>query len=146
MTGERGNRLTRQLYEITEACRQALAELRDEGLRDIWFRCDPFDLALTKAKPVDCDAFTGLLSDRLKRMLALLKERREMIDRAIPYVGVADEWALRHTERQIAAEVAYLTELLAAVPAIVEDERNPRPRKEKMLRKGRGAPRYVKPD
>ncbi len=141
-----GNRPTRQLYEITEAGRLTLSELRESGLTEIWFRYDPFDLALTKARPMDPAAFTRLLSDRLQRMQTLLDERREMIAGAIPYVGVVEEWALRHSEHRLAAEVSYLRELLAAAPAIVEDERNPRPRKEKFLRKGRGRPRFEKPD
>ncbi|HBS21692.1 MULTISPECIES: PadR family transcriptional regulator [Thalassospira] len=132
-----GNRPTRKLYEITDIGRKVLDELRDQALVDIWFRYDPFDLALTKAKPIDSVAFTELLADRLERMQALLTERSTMIEGALPYVGVAEEWALRHSEHRLAAEVAYLTDLLAAVPAIVEDELNPRPRKEKILGKGR---------
>src|ERR1700753_235190 len=41
-----GTRPTRQLYEITDDGRRALEALRREGLTDIWFKPDPFDLAL----------------------------------------------------------------------------------------------------
>lgn len=140
-----GNRPVRQLYRITEAGRRALADLRDAGLTEIWFRYDPFDLALTKAGPEDLDTFTRLLSDRLDRMRALLEARRAMIEGALAYVGLAEEWALRHSERRLAAEVGYLEDLLAAAPAIVEDERHPRPRKEKPLRKGRGTTGHETP-
>jgi hypothetical protein len=53
------------------------------------------------------------------------------------FIGVAEEWALGHTERRLAAEVSYPTDLVAAVPAIIADERHPRPRQEKPLRKSR---------
>src|SRR3954471_17939403 len=43
-----GNRPTRQLYEITEEGLAALASLRRAGLSDVWFKYDPFDLALTR--------------------------------------------------------------------------------------------------
>jgi hypothetical protein len=46
-------------------------------------------------------------------------------------VGLAKQWALRHIECRLEAEVAYLTGLLAAAADIVSDERNPRPRKVK---------------
>ncbi len=130
-----GNRPTRQLYEITDAGRTALLKLRDEALTDIWVKYDPFDLALTKARPTDIAAFTGMLADRLRRMRALLAERRALIDEAIPYVTLAEEWALRHSEHRLVADVAYARELLEAAPEILEDERHPRPRKEKPLRK-----------
>ena len=47
------------------------------------------------------------------------------------YVGLAKQWALRHTEYRLEAEVAYLADLLTAAADIVADERNPRPRKTK---------------
>ncbi|TCM33181.1 PadR family transcriptional regulator [Novosphingobium sp. ST904] len=89
---KQGNRPTRQFYEITDEGRQALAELREQGLTEIWFKYDPFDLALTKAKPTGLDAFTALLSDRLSRLTALLEERRDMIANTMPYLGVVEEW------------------------------------------------------
>jgi DNA-binding PadR family transcriptional regulator len=130
---KQGNRPTRQVYEITPEGRQALAELRHEGLTDIWFKYDPFDLALTKCKPTDLRTFRALLSDRLSRLTALQEERRVMIANAMPYLGVAEEWALRHTLHRLESEVSYLTHLIEAAPAIVADERTPRPRKEKVL-------------
>ena len=54
---QEGNRPTRQLYEITEEGRRALAALRREGLREVWFKFDPFDLALTR---MDRDALETL--------------------------------------------------------------------------------------
>ena len=70
--------------------------------------------------------------DRVPLMLqTLLAETRRIIEGAREYVGVAKQWALRHNEYRLEAEVAYLTDLLNAAPDIVSDERNPRPRKSK---------------
>jgi DNA-binding PadR family transcriptional regulator len=130
-----GHRPTRQLYEITDEGRRALADLRRAGLTEIWFKYDPFDLALTRSDPAELDALPGVLSDRLARVTDLLEERRRMIDQALPYIGVAQEWALRHTERRLEAEVSYLTDLAEAVSTIIGDERQPRPRRVKVIGK-----------
>lgn len=126
-----GNRPTRQLYEITEEGRLALAELRREGLSDVWFRHDPFDLALSRSDPDALEGLPSVLAERLDKLRALLAESRQTSQGARDYIGLAQEWALRHTEYRLEAEVAYLTDLLAAADDIVADERNPRPRKPK---------------
>jgi DNA-binding PadR family transcriptional regulator len=127
-----GNRPTRQLYEITEEGIRTLAELRRDGLTELWFKYDPFDLALTRNDPARLEALPTILSERLARMEESLAERRRMNDQAKPFIGLAEEWALRHTVHRLEAEVAYLTNLLAALPAILADEREPRPRQEKI--------------
>ena len=128
---QEGNRPTRQIYEITDEGRRVLADLRRNGLTEIWFKYDPFDLALTRTDPAKLDELPALLADRFARMTALLEERRRMIEQAMPFIGVAEEWAVRHTERRMEAEVQYLADLIAALPDLIADERNPRPRKEK---------------
>ena len=129
-----GKRPTRQLYEITEEGYLALAMLQRTGLSEVWFKPDPFDLALTRTDPETLELLPSVLAERLNKTRGLLAEIRQIIEGAREYIGVAKEWALRHTEYRLEAEVAYLTELLAAAPAIVSDERNPRPRKLKALR------------
>jgi DNA-binding PadR family transcriptional regulator len=126
-----GNRPTRQLYEITDAGRQALAELRHEGLSEIWFKFDPFDLALTRMEPEALEHFPAVLAKRLQEAETFLAEATATIENALPYIGQAKQWALRHSQYRLRAEVAYLKDLLAAAEAIVEDERNPAPRKAK---------------
>ena len=132
-----GNRPTRQLYEITDEGRQALAELRRAGLTEAWFKYDPFDLALTRSDPTELDALPTLLSERLRRAEQMLEDRRRITDNAQPYIGVAEEWALRHNVYRLEAEVRFLTELVAAASDIIADERHPRPRKVKTLGKAR---------
>ncbi len=126
---QEGNRPTRQIYEITEEGRLALAALRREGISEVWFKPDPFDLALTRLEPEALDTLPSVLAQRLDKVRALLEEVRRINEGAREYVGEAKQWALRHNEYRLEAEVAYLTDLLAAAPNIVSDERNPRPRK-----------------
>jgi hypothetical protein len=59
----------------------------------------------------------------------MLTESQRVSASARDYIGLAKQWALRHTEYRLEAEVAYLADLLAAADDIVSDERNPRPRK-----------------
>lgn len=124
-----GNRPTRQLYEITDDGRRALAELRREGLSDVWFKYDPFDLALTRSDPDELETLPSALAERLDKARGVLAEREQLNAWAPEHTGLAEEWALRHSVYRLEAEVAFLTDLLAAADDIVADERNPRPRK-----------------
>ncbi len=126
-----GNRPTRQIYEITEEGRLSLAVLQRAGLSEVWFKPDPCDLALTRMNPETLKELPSVLAQRLDAVRALLSERRRINEQVREYVGLAKQWALRHTEYRLEAEVAYLCDLLSAAPDIVSDERNPRPRKPK---------------
>jgi len=118
-----GNRPTRQLYEITDAGRRALSELRREGLSEVWFKYDPFDLALTRRDPASLDDLPTILAQRLEKARALLADKRKLSEKARPTVGLAKQWALRHTEYRLEAEVAYLSDLLGAARDIISEER-----------------------
>ncbi len=126
-----GNRPIRQLYEITEEGHAALAALQRAGLSEVDFKFDPFDLALTRLDPASLDTLPLVLSERLDKVQELLAESERINEEARDYIGVAKQWALRHFEYRLEAEVAYLTALLTAAPEVVSDERNPRPRKPK---------------
>ncbi|MGD1880119.1 MAG: hypothetical protein ACFB13_21775, partial [Kiloniellaceae bacterium] len=126
-----GIRPVRQLYEITPAGRRALAALRREGLREVWFKYDPFDLALTQIDPAALESLPSVLSGRLDQLRAMLVQSQEVNEVARPKVGLAKQWALRHTEYRLEAEIAYLTDLLGASGDIVADERKLRPGKPK---------------
>ena len=124
-----GKRPPRQTYEITAEGRLALAALRREGLSEIWFKYDPFDLALTRTDSETLDTLPSVLAERLEKLRAMLAESKRINDGALEYLTLAEAWGVRHTEYRLAAEIAYLTELLKVADDIVEDHRNPRPRK-----------------
>lgn len=118
-----GARPTRQLFEITEAGREALARLRREELAQIRYRHDPFDLALTEAAGQGAPDLGAMLTTRLAALRALLAETRAVAEGAAPNVGRAKRWALRHADYRLEAEIAYLSDLLADLPEIEADER-----------------------
>ena len=117
-----GNRPTRQLYEITEQGRVVLADLRREGLSGVWFKYDPFDLALTRCDPASLSDLGAILGERLRKVEALLTHKRQLNEQARLTVGPAKHWALRHTEYRLEAEIAYLTDLLHSVHDIISAE------------------------
>ena len=116
-----GNRPTRLGYEITEKGRRDLAALRRTGLSNVWFKYDPFDLALTRAKPDLLGDLPSILAERLNMVRSMLAEVRRVNDNARPKVGPAKVWALRHTEYRLESEITYLNDLIAALPDIVAD-------------------------
>ncbi len=124
-TGEEreGNRPTRQIYEITDEGREVLAKLRRNGLTEIWFKHDPFDLALTRLDPANAVDLPELLIGRLEALEAELGKAVAMNEWAAPHVGVTKGWALKHGEYRLRAEVAYLRALLADKDSIAAEVR-----------------------
>ncbi|HXC56246.1 MAG TPA: PadR family transcriptional regulator [Rhizomicrobium sp.] len=119
---QEGNRPMRQIYEITEEGRRALEDLRRAGLSDVWFKFDPFDLALTRMDAKMRKTLPALLGERLKKVQAMLAESRRVNEGVPAKVGLAKKWALRHTEYRLEAEVAYLTDLLKLAGDIAREK------------------------
>jgi DNA-binding PadR family transcriptional regulator len=109
---QEGNRPTRQIYAITEEGRRVLADLRRTGLSEVWFKPDPFDLALTRMDAKTRKTLPAVLAERLKTVKAALADVHRIAQGLPPQVGLAKKWALRHNEYRLEAEVAYLTDLL----------------------------------
>ncbi|MGA9795163.1 MAG: PadR family transcriptional regulator [Rhizomicrobium sp.] len=109
---QEGNRPTRQIYAITDEGRRVLADLRREGLSEVWFKPDPFDLALTRMDAKTRKTLPAVLAERLKTVKARLAESRRIAQGLPAHVGLAKKWALRHNEYRLEAEAAYLTDLL----------------------------------
>lgn len=123
-----GNRPTRQIYEITSEGRRVLATLRREGISEVWFKHDPFDLALTRMDAQTLEALPGLLAQRLETLKAMLAERRRTSAEAASHVGPVKQWALRHSECRLEAEIAYLNDLLKASGDLVAGKPSAGPR------------------
>jgi DNA-binding PadR family transcriptional regulator len=102
--------------------RRVLDALRRKGLSEIWFKPDPFDLALTRMDRKTAKALPAILAKRLEAMRAMLAQRRKVAEDARDKVGLAKLWILRHGEYRLEAEVAYLTDLLKAAHDIAADK------------------------
>jgi DNA-binding PadR family transcriptional regulator len=133
-----GNRPIRQIYDITDRGRTTLAELRRTGLSDVWFKFDPFDLALTRMDADQREDLPTTLADRLTKVRMQLDEVRSIYVQAHDFVGLAERWALRHSQYRLEAELRYLGDLLEAAADIVADECHPAPRKPKKAASSNG--------
>ena len=87
--------------------------LERTSLEDIWFKYDPFDLALTCADGTDGTTLRGLLATRPAPLERLIQGRRDVIAAALSCISELDEWALKHSLYRLDAETCYLTDLLA---------------------------------
>jgi DNA-binding PadR family transcriptional regulator len=128
---QEGNRPTRQLYAITDDGRHVLDVLRREGLSELSLKHDPFDLALTLVDSKILKSLPSILTKRLANLRAVLADRKRVITDAKPNIGLAKQWALRHTEYRLEAEIAYLSDLVEAADDIIADERHTAHRKPK---------------
>ncbi len=124
---QEGNRPPRQLYEITAAGRAAVLELRREGLSEIWFKPDPFDLALAWMDAKTIKTFPAIVTARLEKLRAQLADARARADEHRAQMTLTKQWALRHTEYRLEAEVKYLTDLLKAAKDIAAEKPKPNP-------------------
>ena len=118
-----GNRPTRQIYEITDEGRRVLDELRREGLREVWLKPDPFDLELTRMDAKTQKQFPAIIAERLKNVRAVLAERKRLHEEIRDHVGPSKQWAFRHGDYRLEAEIAYLTDLLNDAMSLVAEDR-----------------------
>ncbi len=122
---QEGNRPTRQIYAITEEGRRTLETLRGEGLSEVWFKPDPFDLALTRMDAKTQKKFPAIVAERLEKVRAKLAENRQIFEGLPAHVGIAKQWALRHTQYRLEAEARYLGDLLKIAGDIVAEKHKP---------------------
>jgi len=117
-----GNYPERQVYGITPTGAQALAELRRDTLATIVYRHDPVDLALARLDPEGLDA----VGDVLRKRLAELRRSQDSwvahAERIRKYLTLTEAHVMRHQYHRLAGEIAWHEELIANLPAIVEDE------------------------
>jgi DNA-binding PadR family transcriptional regulator len=112
----------RQVYAITDAGRTALAELHREGLVQVSFRPDPFDLALSRPDPTRLDELPAALEARLTTLRHLLEEVERENARARPYLSLGETHALLHRQHRLRAELDWHQDLIAALPDVIADE------------------------
>ena len=123
-TEREGNYPERQVYGITEAGRAALAELRRTGLQQIVYRHDPVDLALARLDPSGLDAVGGVLQTRLDELRAMQAHTEEHVLSIHKYLTPMEAQVMRHQYHRLSGEIAWHEELIAKLPAIIDDEKS----------------------
>jgi DNA-binding PadR family transcriptional regulator len=116
----------RQVWAITDAGREALGGLRLRALRDIVIKPDPFDIAVTRVDPDHLDDLAAIITARTTSLKATLEEwvaHAAAIDR---YLSVSERLVMKHRADRLRAEISWHEELLAALPEIIDDQRERR--------------------
>ena len=122
-TEREGGYPERQIWRITAEGRAALARLREEGLGEVVFRPDPFDLAMSRLDRDRLDAFPAVLELRLRRLRAMLAHERDKIEQFAQRLSVTETFVVRHRDARLEAEIAWHESLLANLPEILADEK-----------------------
>jgi len=123
-TEREGNYPERQVYGITAAGSDALAELRRDGLEHIVYRHDPVDLALARLDPRGIDAVGEVLAARLAELRRLQDHHVQHMKRIRHYLTLMESHVINHQYHRLGGEIAWHEELIANLPAIIEDEKS----------------------
>jgi DNA-binding PadR family transcriptional regulator len=119
-----GNRPERTVYEITREGHRALDAVRDQALRELVFRNDPFDLALAQSRDLPEETLTQIVAHRLAGLQVQESSLRHRAETADIYLNEAERLVLRHLIERAAAEVRWHEELLGRMPKIAADFRD----------------------
>jgi DNA-binding PadR family transcriptional regulator len=117
-----GNYPERQVYEISDEGRTALAVLRLDALSNVVFRHDPFDLAMSRLDPESLDTVATTLAGRVADLEAMLAESEAQRARADRYLTVNERFILSHKSARLQADIDWHHALISELPAIIADE------------------------
>ena len=122
-TEREGARPERQIVQITEAGLIALDHLRLETLSAFSLKPDPFDLALARVGKDLVDELPELLHARRATIAAAIEHHTTRLDHVDQYLNLTEQHVMQHQTYRLQAELDWLDSVLAALPAIVEDEK-----------------------
>jgi DNA-binding PadR family transcriptional regulator len=112
----------RQVFDITEEGRSALAELRLAGLGDVVVRPDPFDLAMTRLDPDRLAELPDVIERRIVTLEAMLAASEATLARIHDLLTVGERVVMRHKSFRLRAEIAWHRDILTELPRIIADE------------------------
>lgn len=125
-TEREGGYPERQIWRITPEGRIALARLREEGLGEVVFRPDPFDLAMSRLDRDQLDEFPAVLELRLQRLRTMLAHERVKIEQFAQNLSVNERFVVRHRDARLEAEIAWHESLRESLPELLADEKKRR--------------------
>ncbi|HWM34440.1 MAG TPA: helix-turn-helix transcriptional regulator [Pseudolysinimonas sp.] len=114
----------RQVWDITATGREALRTLRQQGLSEVVWRNDPFDLAIARFDLDEADELPAVLQARLTRLRGMLAETEAHTEFIARYLSVGERHVMKHKSDRLRAEIAWHEELVQKLPEIVSDERS----------------------
>jgi DNA-binding PadR family transcriptional regulator len=113
----------RQIWEITDAGREARGGLRLRGLRETVIKPDPFDVAMTRLDLHHLDDLPAIIDARLASLRATLTEWEAHAAAVDRYLTVSEKFVMTHRGDRLRMEIGWHEELRAGLPEIVDDER-----------------------
>jgi len=122
-TEREGARPERQIVSITEAGRIALDHLRLETLTEFALKPDPFDLALARVGKDLVDDLPDVLRARRATIAAAAEHHAARLGHVTQFLNITEQHVMQHQTYRLRAELDWLDSVLAALPAIVEDEK-----------------------
>lgn len=118
-----GNHPKRQVWDITEDGRRALASLQLSGLRELVFKPDPFDLVLTRLDADHLDDLPAVVAARISTFQAMQADQEAHLSSVARYLTVAEQVAMTHRTERLKAEITWHRQLAERIGDIVSDER-----------------------
>jgi DNA-binding PadR family transcriptional regulator len=112
----------RQVYDITEAGRIALAAIKRDALRDIIVRSDPFDLAMSRLDYSKLETLPDVLAGRTAHLKAMVVEAQAHLASISQYLTITEKIVMKHKAAKLAAEVKWHEDLITQLPEIIADE------------------------
>jgi hypothetical protein len=110
------------VWGLTGEGRAALSGLREEGLRNVVIKPDPFDLALARLRPDWYAEIEALVEARLGELRALMADFQRVERIADPYLSPLERFTITHRASRLQAEIDWHEKLLAQLPALVASE------------------------
>jgi DNA-binding PadR family transcriptional regulator len=112
----------RQVWRITEAGRISLAKLRYEGLSQIVFRADPFDLAVSRPDATKLDEVPSLVSNRISQLQVLLAHDEAKMRSVAQHLSPLELVVMTHKADRLRAEIDWHEKLLSRLPELLADQ------------------------
>jgi DNA-binding PadR family transcriptional regulator len=112
----------RQIYDITDAGRVALAVIKRDALREIVTRADPFDLAMSRLDTDKLATLPDVLAARIATLKAMVVEADAHLAAISKYLTFTEKIVMKHKAARLAADVEWHEDLFAQLPEIIADE------------------------
>ncbi len=123
-TEREGNYPERQVFSITETGLESLAEIRRHALETIVLRPDPVDLAMARLDDASLADLPATVESRTATLRARLDYSESHLIEISEHLTVMERHIMRHQAARLRGEIAWHEELIAALPAIIHDEKS----------------------